>query len=331
MICREGTQGWSLAERTMAQGNYSAPLKEAINYAMSQQDFFRPTLVSLCCQALGGASKDTVPFGASFVLLGKAVGIHDDIIDNTTMRKKRPTALGMFGKEIALILSDVLAFKGFTLIRKSAEIGVPTERIMSVLDTIDQTWYEQAQSEIVELESRKKLDISPEECLQKLRMRASEVETIARVGGILADGSEDSIENIGRYGRLLGTASLLRDELIDMLEIDVLRHRIRKESLPLPLILSAKDTYARANIASVIVEKRLTSANLRDLSRISDDTGAMSRVCELISKMVEEASSCLRTLSDKTRELALLANSIRIEEKDWSLPLQPKYTNCTSA
>ena len=320
MINKEGRFGWNLAEKTMThQDKYSLQLREAINYAMSPRDFFRPAIVSFCCQALGGASKDTIPCGASLVLLGKAIGIHDDIIDNLKNRKKRQTVFGRFGKEIALILSDVLSFKGFTLMRKSVEIGISREKIARILNTIDQIWSEQAESEILELGSRRKIDISPEECLEKIRMRASEMETIARVGGILANGSEKEIRNIGRYGRLLGTASLLRDELIDMLEVDALRHRIRYESLPLPMLFSLADVDLRAKIAAMIAQKKPTNASLWEIFRISNDTGAINKVGEIIEKVVAEGSLCLHSLKDKTQELSLLLHSLLIEQKDWRL------------
>jgi geranylgeranyl pyrophosphate synthase len=224
-------------------------------------------------------------------------------------------------------LSDVLSFKGFTLFRKNEEIGISEGKTMQIFGTIDQTWFEQSESEVLEVGSRKRMDVSPEQCLKKIRMRASEMEAIARIGGILASGSGKEIRNIGRYGRLLGVASLLRDELIDMLEIDVLRHRIRNESLPLPVILAIEDADARAEIASIITKKRLTNALLWKISQISDDAGGMNQVGELIGKMAQEASLCLRSIKNETRNLNLLISSLTIERKNWKLVLQSKSTS----
>jgi geranylgeranyl pyrophosphate synthase len=327
MIIKEGKQGWKLAEETLTKGKRSAQLTEAINYTMVQPDFLRPAVVSLCTQALGGVLEDTIPCGASLILFGKALGIHDDIIDNLKARKKRLTVFGKFGKEIALILSDVLCYKGFTLIRKNMEIGISEQKIMEILGTIDQTWFEQSEGEVLEVGSRKRVDVSAKQCLNKIKMRASEMEAIARIGGILGNGSEKEIRNLGQYGRLLGTASLLRDELIDMLEIDVLRHRIRNESLPLPIIFAVEDANAKTKITSIMAQKRLTNASLWKISKTSDDAGGMNHVRKLIGRIIEEAALCIQPIENRTEELFLLICSLQIGQKDWKLVLQSKCTS----
>ena len=249
MLEKEGLKGWNCAkESILRQETHSPQLREAMNYITEQPDFFRPAVVSLCSQAVGGSPEITVVTGASLILLGKAIGIHDDVIDDLKVRNQRPTVFGKFGKEMALILSDVLLFKAFALLRKNAEIEVPYQAVNDILDTIDHIWFEQAEGEVLEIRSRRRTDLTPEECLAKIRMRASEMEAIARIGGILGSGSEKEIAALGEYGRCIGTASLLRDELIDLLELDTLRHRMENESLPLPLIYALQRDRAKNDL-----------------------------------------------------------------------------------
>jgi geranylgeranyl pyrophosphate synthase len=272
---------------------------------------------------VGGNPKTAVPCGASLILLSKAIGIHDDIIDNLKVRNNRLTFFGKFGKQIALVLSDVLLFKGFTLIRKAFEIGVPQQSIIEILETIDRVWFEQAESEILELRSRKQIDISPKGCLAKIKMRASEFEAITRIGGILGGGSKKEIEALGGYGRLLGTSSLLRDELIDMLEFDVLRRRIRDESLPLPLVYALQNTKFRSEIISLISKQKLSRNDMRRISIASDKAGGFDPVAEQIAKMTKKASLHVKIF--KKREiLELLSTSLCIDREEWQQAIYPK-------
>lgn len=324
LVLKEGASGWKLAKDTLLRRKTNnCQLRESLRYVSSLPDYIRPALVSFCSRAVGGMSEATSPCGASLVLFSKAIGIHDDIIDQTKKRGSRLTLFGRFGKERALITSDVLSFEGFVLLWKSLEMGVSLERFELVLNAINNIWFEQAEAEFSETEARGRLNESAERSLEKIRKRAAEFDVIARIGGILGGGTTMEIRNLGKYGRLIGTASLLRDELIDMLELPVLRHRLRNESLPLPLVYAFRNDEARSRILQLTSEKRLGREALMMISKISDEAGGLDYVAGQIQRATEEALSSIRGL-EETATLSLLATSIRIQTKEWKQSLAPK-------
>jgi geranylgeranyl pyrophosphate synthase len=318
-LCKEeGMAAWKLAQETLLKEKISTPeLQEAIKYIMLRYkpDYFRPAFLSLCSQAVGGTSEATIHTAVSMVLFGRAIGIHDDIIDQSRTKNRRPTVLGKFGKDLALVLSDVLLFKGFTFLGKTIQSGVSPKRTAAILETIDRIWIEQSEGEVLELRSRRQIDITPQKCLSKIKKRASELEAIARIGGILGDGSQNEINILGKLGRLLGTMSILRDEIIDMLECDVLESRIKRESLPLPLVYALQNLEVRPKILSLISKKRLTTKDLQRISETSDKVGGLNYVAELIDRMSEEACSYVDLL--KNKKFKLLITSVRINPGDW--------------
>lgn len=329
IMVEEGTKGWNLAKETLLSHRTNIPkLREAINYIMMEYkpDFFRPAVVSLCCQALGGTPEITVPSSASLVLLGRAIGIHDDIIDKMKVRNKHQTLLGKFGKEMALIISDILLFEGFTLMRKNSKL-VPEQNIAKILETIERIWFEQSEGEVLEVESKRQLSVTPEDCLAKIKMRASELEAIACIGGILASGSQEEINALGNWGRSLGTMSLLRDEMIDMLETDMLRHRIRNESLPLPLIYATQKPEAKSKMASLISKSKLATADLWTISKTSYEAGGLNYVADLIAKKAMEAESHIGLLRDKNKELTTFIAAIVMNPEDWEPILRSTFPN----
>jgi geranylgeranyl pyrophosphate synthase len=324
ILKKEGMDGWNLAKETLqTTKTHNATLKEALEYLELIPDFFRPAVVSFCCKAVGGSSENTIPTSAALVLFAKAIGIHDDIIDNVKKRKNHVTAFGKFGKEIALVLSDILLFKGFKLLQRNLEIGISPIAFGRIFETIDGVWFEQSESEVMEQQARRDIIVSPQECLTKIKKRASEFEVITRIGGILGGGTENEVESLARYGRLTGTASLLRNELIDMLEFDVLKHRIMNESLPLPIIYAAQNAEKCSELLSLISSKRLTTKNLRRISLITDELGGMSHVASNIKKMDDEACSSISVFRNVS-ELMFISRSLQIEIKDWRQVLESK-------
>lgn len=329
LLKNEGKEGVELAQEALMEETDVQRLRKALSFTRSSMqeptDYFRTALLSLCSKAVGGSSRNTFSTGASLVLFARAIGIHDDIIDQSRAKGGRLTAPGMLGKDIALILSDILLFKGFTLFRKTLESDVSLDRAVTVLGVIEKIWFEQSEGEVLEIQSRGKTNLTPEECLKKIRMRASEMEACTRIGGILGGGSEGEVENLGRYGRMLGMASILRNELVDMLEFKVLYHRIRKESLPLPLVYALQNPEARPKLIALISEKDLKK-NLKKISGLVDKTGGMEYVADLIGKRVHEALISIDIFKKRGvhQQLRLLVVTLPIRPQEWKPILQMK-------
>ena len=326
LLKNEGKEGVELAQEALMEETDVQRLRKALNFTRScmqePTDYFRTALLSLCSKAVGGSSRVTLSVGASLVLFARAIGIHDDLIDQSRAKEGKLTAPGKLGKDVALILSDILLFKGFTLFRKTLESEVPLDRVIAVLDVIEKVWFEQSEGEVLEIQSRGETDILPQDCLKKIRMRASEMEACTRIGGILGGGLESEIKNLGRYGRMLGMASILRNELIDMLEFKTLYHRIRKESLPLPMVYALQNPGVRSELISLLSGRNLAK-NLKEISRLVDKAGGMEYVAELIGKMVNEALLSIDKIKNRGvyQQLKLLTATLPIHPEEWKLIL----------
>jgi len=315
---KEGAEGWKLAQAAMLKEKArNHELQEAIEHAMLEYkpDYFRPALLSFCSKAVGGKKKATVSTGAALTLFAWAIGIHDDIIDKSMTKNGHPTIPGKFGRDLALILSDVLLFKGFTLLRRTLTSETSIERVIEILETIEKVWFEQSEGEAIEIQHRGLIDVTPEECLEKIRMRASEIEACARIGAILGGGTTRHVKKLGNYGRLVGTMGILRNEVIDMLELDALKHKIEKESLPLPVVYALQGSSTRPKLISLITKRDLVEKDLQNISRLSDTSGGIQKVARLISEMSKEANAYGKSF--ESTELQLLAIPFRVNPIEW--------------
>jgi geranylgeranyl pyrophosphate synthase len=324
LLEKEGEKGWRLAKEIfLKQTTSNSELDEAMKYIMlvSPPDYFRPALLSFCSRAVGGTQETTIPIAASMVLFARAIGIHDDIIDRSKRKNKHTTVFGKFGKDVALILADILLMKGYTQLRNFISLDIPTERIVRVLDVIDTVWFEQSEGGINEIQDRGKTNISPQKCLKKIEMIASETEAITMIGSILGAGSELHTEKLGKYGRLLSVAYILRNELVDMLDLKALQHRMRHESLPLPLIYAFQDSRVKPELLSLISSKKLTSSVLRQILQAVNNAGGMEYGVKMIERTVENACSCISILKneDPLKALNYLAKTALLSQEDLAI------------
>jgi geranylgeranyl diphosphate synthase type I len=190
-------------------------------------DYTSSGLLSLVCEAVGGDPKSTIPIAIPLTLISGAIDIHDDIIDQSKTKGELATVYGKFGKEIALLVGDALLFKGFTSLFNAVEKGIPAEKVVAIANIVNKTFFELGNAEALELKFRGRTDVSPEEYLQVARKKGADLEAYTRISAILAGASDETIEALGEYGRLMGTIIILRDDMIDMLDPEETIHRIR--------------------------------------------------------------------------------------------------------
>jgi len=254
-------------------------------------------------------------------LISGAIDIHDDIIDQSKVKGSRPTVLGKFGKDIALLAGDALLLKGFTLLHEAVEKGIPAEKVVVIIDIIKKTFFELGDAEALELQFRGRIDVTPEEYLQVVRKKAADVEAHTRISAVLGDGSKEEIEALSEYGRLLGMLILLRDDLIDMIDFEESVHRIRRECLPLPILYSLQNSKIKPEITSVLSRGRITKRGAEKILAIVEKAGGFNRVDEHMQKLARDACSLLERVKRNGTYLKLLARGM----------LLPEWRNFTSA
>lgn len=278
--------------------------REALKYFMTKywHDLARPTLLSVCCEAVGGKPDATVPFAVPLILIGGAIDIHDDIIDESKTKMSHPTIYGIYGKEIALIVGDALLFKGFTLLHKACK-NIPAKKATAILNIVKRMFFEVGDAQASELKLRKQIDIVPEVYLRILEKKMADVEALARIGAILGGGSKREIEDIGKYGRFLGITIGVRDDIIDMLNLNEALHRFRKETLPLPVFYASQNPKIREKLETLLA-KKLKKKDFQTVLEIIENGDAIEQSQKIMHEMGEKALSHLKGLK-KPRLLRL--------------------------
>jgi geranylgeranyl pyrophosphate synthase len=286
--------------------------KEALTYFITEywHDLARPTLLSLACEAVGGDPELTTPIAVPMILISGALDIHDDIIDQSKTKDGRPTVYGKFGRDIALLVGDALLFKGLTLLNKATEKGISQEKMRKITDTIKNMFFELGDAEALELQSRGRKDLSPEQYIHIVRKKAADVEAHTRVSAILGGGSEKEIEVLSEYGRLLGMLIILRDDWIDMIDFGESVHRIRRECLPLPMLYALKNPRVKSEINSILEKKKITKMDAAAILSVIYNSGGFRQYENFTRKLAENAVSALALLKSEAQILTLLIQAM---------------------
>lgn len=253
----------------------------------------RPSLMAICCEAVGGDPKKTIPFAASMTLICGATDVHDDIIDKSKRKLSHSTIYGKFGQDVALLVGDALLFKGFFILRDASD-DVSTKEMAQIYNVIEELIFEMGYGEALELKLRRKLNVDLDKYLSLVKMKAADVEACARIGAILGSGSKSQINALGRYGRLLGSIVILRDDLADTFDPEEALQRFKNESLPFPILMALKDRRIRSKLSPILLKRKITKKDLETISEIIQGTDVVNRVEQLVNKMSLEAQRYVR-------------------------------------
>jgi len=323
LLEERGKKALELAKKTVLEEKIeSKEVREALKYFMTEywHDVTRPGLLSLVCEAVGGDPNLTTPIAVPMILISGAIDIHDDIIDESTNKESRPTVFGKFGKDIALLVGDALMFKGFTVLYKAVEKGVPAEQIAVISDIIERTFFELGDAEALELQFRGRTDVTPEDYLCVVRKKAADVEAYTRISAIVGGGSEEEIEALGEYGRLLGMLVILRDDMIDMIDLEETMHRIKKEHLSLVILYALQKPEIKSGL-SQLLKKTLTIKDAEKILMIVNKAGGFVRMEECMNKLAEEAYIKIEKVKYNRKHLQLLIQGMLLPE--WRRYLAP--------
>lgn len=168
----------------------------------------RPALVLLAARAFGYAGRDHLELAAVVEFIHTATLLHDDVVDESGMRRGRKTANAAFGNAASVLVGDFLYSRAFQMM-----VGVRSMRVMEVLADATNAI---AEGEVLQLLNVRNADLDVDEYLAVIRRKTAKLfEASGRIGAILGDASAEHEESLGAYGTHLGTAFQLVDDVLD--------------------------------------------------------------------------------------------------------------------
>jgi geranylgeranyl pyrophosphate synthase len=261
-----------------------------------------PALMNLSCEATGGNKDTPVGIGAALTLLVEAANIHDDIIDQTTIKHKRKTTFGKFGTNITILTGDFLLIQASFSLFKECNC-LPPEQKNIVLNLTFEALAKISKSAAKETKMQKRFDVSPSEYLEIVRLRATVPEAHCMIGGILGGGTESMIASLHDYGRNYGIVGTVIDEFMDLFDYTKFSNRLKNEVVPLPILCALQDSKIKTEILPLLEKFEATQTEHDQIVRAVLNS-------EKVKKLQKEIST-LSTSSNIKIEKTLKENRAR--------------------
>ena len=168
----------------------------------------RPALLLLCCGALGFNGEQRFNMAAVVEFIHTATLLHDDVVDDSALRRGNPTANARFGNPASVLVGDFLYSRAFQMMVDSNSM-----RIMAVLADATNII---AEGEVMQLMNMHNAGLDEAGYLQVIRSKTAKLfEASARVGAILSGAKAELEEACAEYGQALGTAFQVIDDVLD--------------------------------------------------------------------------------------------------------------------
>lgn len=261
------------------------------------RDTYRPALISISCEAVGGNPKDTYEIGLMVTLAGAGIGIHDDIIDKATNKHFRITIPGKYNLDEALVVGDLLIVKGLLAVKETFKNKYCANKLKRVLETYQDFFFEVCDGVFLEKEFFKCININLDTYHQILWKLGSDAQACAKLGAILGNGTKKEIEILSDFGRKLGYIFRLSEEVNDTLNKEGnLPKRLSYETVPLPIVYAAH--FSRENYLTInqILKNPITSEEIKKILDLCFETKSFEYVRDQAEKIVKEAIETLNRL-----------------------------------
>ena len=264
----------------------------------------RPALVLLVAQALGYRGDHQHLMAAVVEFIHTATLLHDDVVDESALRRGRSTANAVFGNAASVLVGDYLYSRAFEMM-----VDVDDMRIMQIMSGATTVI---AEGEVLQLLNVHDPDVSEARYLQVVRFKTAKLfEAAAEAGAVLAGATPAQRDAAAAYGRHIGTAFQLVDDVLDYSgDVGALGKNVGddlregKPTLPLIRVMEV-GTHSQKELVKQAIEKG--EADFDAVAQAIHDTGALEHAQSSAVAEADMARQALEAFPESVAKDALLA------------------------
>ena len=264
----------------------------------------RPALLLLIAGALDYRGTHRLTLAAVVEFIHTATLLHDDVVDESELRRGRQTANALFGNAASVLVGDFLYSRSFQMM---VDVGS-----LPVMRTLADATNVIAEGEVLQLLNIHDPDVDEERYLRVIRYKTAKLfEASARLAAILAGCSEAEQEPWAEFGRRIGTAFQLIDDVLDYSGVtaeigknvgDDLREG--KPTLPLIYLLERGNPAQQTMVRDTVIDS--AHADLASIQAAIDTSGALDYTRAMAAREADAARAIAQTLPESEYKRSLL-------------------------
>ncbi|MCH8973398.1 MAG: polyprenyl synthetase family protein [Thaumarchaeota archaeon] len=229
---------------TQIKGEPSQLYKAAAYLIVNGGKRLRPYMVVKSCQVLGGKTKEAMTAAGAVEMVHNFTLVHDDIMDNDEMRHGVPTTHKRFGIPIAILAGDVLFSKAFQVVSKA---NLPSKSISELVSRLSKACVDICEGQLLDIKMAESKKIPTQNKYIKMisKKTAALFDVSCSMGAICAKSKSKDISNLSSFGKNLGIAFQITDDLIGVMGDPKVTKKpvgndLREGKKSLPILLAIK-------------------------------------------------------------------------------------------
>ena len=232
--------------------------KEPLKYALNGGKRIRPIILLLASECVGEIDDNTFAAACAIEFLHTESVIHDDIIDNETLRRQKDPFHIKYGYNTSVLTGD---FVLGLILNIASRINNP--RVTKNLAT---TAMMMSEGEVLEGRLETSEDVTFDDYLKVIEYKtATAFETASRLGAIISGGSDEEIESLADYGKNIGIAYQIRDDLLDWQNEDKLFNiLIKKSTDPRDIFNDMEELFKKYSDRAIFSIRKIKDSQAKD-------------------------------------------------------------------
>lgn len=259
---------------------------------------FRPLLLLICARLCGYHGESRFPMATVMEFIHTATLLHDDVIDQASIRRGKTSANQIFGNAISILVGDFLCFKSYTLMT-----GIGN---LDILKLISETGDIMSEGEVFQLSKCGDINLTQEEYFNIIEKKTAVlISASCAAGAILGSATREKIDALAQFGRNAGMAFQITDDILDyMAKGEEFGKSIGKDleegKITLPLIFTIKQSTEeeKNRIKEILTRGKSSQKAAREILRLIKKYNGIDASLQSAAGFISEAKSQLSIYGD---------------------------------
>lgn len=259
---------------------------------------FRPLLLLICARLCGFRGASRFPMATVMEFLHTATLLHDDVIDQASIRRGQTSSNRIYGNAVSILVGDFLCFKAFTLMT-----GIGSLDILKLLSEMGDIMSE---GEVFQLTKCGDINLTTEEYFSIIEKKTAVlISASCAAGAILGGAPQEKIDALAQFGKNAGMAFQITDDVLDYTAKGKdfgksIGKDLEEGKITLPLIFALKQSTEEEKnvIREIITRKKSSQKSAREILKLIKKYNGIDSSLETAAQYISKAKTQLNVFSD---------------------------------
>ena len=269
----------------------------------------RPALTLTTAEAVGGARESSLNAAAAIELIHTFSLIHDDIMDQDDTRRGMPSVHKVWGDDVAILAGDTLFSKAFELIIGSK--GTSSDQNNKALATVADACVKICEGQALDMSFEERFDVKQDEYMEMIfKKTGALIAAATKAGAIMGGASDEVIDAMYEYGRLIGLAFQIQDDYLDLVADEETLGKpigsdIGKGKMTI-IAIKGLESDDSGRLFEILKDTENSQSDIDEAIQILTDCGAIEYARNLALESVDQAKEVLEILDDSASKQILV-------------------------